>query len=156
MGVEAVVTERRATAGALLLDGSGRALLGLRAGHKAVAAGCWDIVGGRVEAGETVEQTLVRELREELAITATRFTALTAITDPDADGLTHHVFAVTGWDGSPTNASDEHDEIRWFPLNDILRLPNRTPFDFADLFERAARLAGFQIAGSRPANEEVE
>ncbi|WP_025030553.1 (deoxy)nucleoside triphosphate pyrophosphohydrolase [Nitratireductor aquibiodomus] len=50
-----------------LVDADGRVLLAKRPEGKALA-GLWEFPGGKVEAGETPENTLVRELHEELAI----------------------------------------------------------------------------------------
>jgi 8-oxo-dGTP diphosphatase len=50
-----------------LLDADGRVLLAQRPDGKALA-GKWEFPGGKVETGETPEQTIVRELREELGI----------------------------------------------------------------------------------------
>lgn len=50
-----------------LLDGDNRVLLSRRPEGKPMA-GLWEFPGGKVEAGETPEETLVRELREELGI----------------------------------------------------------------------------------------
>jgi 8-oxo-dGTP diphosphatase len=52
----------------VLLDGDGRFLLTSRPDGK-VYAGHWEFPGGKLEAGETVEQALRRELHEELGIT---------------------------------------------------------------------------------------
>jgi 8-oxo-dGTP diphosphatase len=50
-----------------LLDADGRVLIAQRPAGKAMA-GLWEFPGGKVEAGERPEQTLIRELREELGI----------------------------------------------------------------------------------------
>lgn len=50
-----------------LIDPEGRVLLAQRPEGKSLA-GLWEFPGGKVEAGETPEAALIRELREELAI----------------------------------------------------------------------------------------
>jgi 8-oxo-dGTP diphosphatase len=51
-----------------LIDADGRVLLAQRPAGKAMA-GLWEFPGGKVEAGERPEETLIRELNEELGIT---------------------------------------------------------------------------------------
>jgi 8-oxo-dGTP diphosphatase len=53
-----------------LVDADGRVLLAQRPAGRAMA-GLWEFPGGKVEAGERPEQTLIRELREELGISVT-------------------------------------------------------------------------------------
>ncbi|PCJ69630.1 MAG: 8-oxo-dGTP diphosphatase MutT [Rhodobiaceae bacterium] len=53
-----------------LVDIEGRVLLAQRPEGKSMA-GLWEFPGGKVEAGETPEETLIRELSEELAIDVT-------------------------------------------------------------------------------------
>lgn len=57
-------------AAAALVDIDGRVLLQQRPEGKAMA-GLWEFPGGKVEEGETPEQTLIRELKEELDIDVT-------------------------------------------------------------------------------------
>jgi 8-oxo-dGTP diphosphatase len=51
-----------------LVDADGRILLAQRPAGKPMA-GLWEFPGGKVEARERPEETLIRELKEELAIT---------------------------------------------------------------------------------------
>jgi 8-oxo-dGTP diphosphatase len=50
-----------------LIDSDGRVLLAQRPEGK-MMAGLWEFPGGKVEAGERPEETLIRELNEELGI----------------------------------------------------------------------------------------
>jgi 8-oxo-dGTP diphosphatase len=51
-----------------LVDADGRALIAQRPEDKTMA-GLWEFPGGKIEDGERPEQTLIRELKEELGIT---------------------------------------------------------------------------------------
>jgi 8-oxo-dGTP diphosphatase len=62
------VSERVDVAVGVLIDAAGRFLLTSRPEGK-VYAGYWEFPGGKLEAGESVEQALRRELHEELGIT---------------------------------------------------------------------------------------
>ena len=54
-------------AAAALLDPDGRVLLSQRPPGKTLA-GLWEFPGGKIEPGERPEETLIRELREEIGI----------------------------------------------------------------------------------------
>src|SRR5215831_9718169 len=113
-----------------LLCCQGRLLLGKRAVRRTAYPGVWDLPGGHVEAGETAEQALVRELREELGVTPREWREWAVLRAPamgDADAgarmLRLHVFLVTQWEGEPRNLlSNEHDEVAWFTLDDAANL----------------------------------
>ena len=52
---------------AIITDAEGRVLIGQRPEGKALP-GLWEFPGGKQEDGETVEQCIVREIKEELDV----------------------------------------------------------------------------------------
>lgn len=96
-----------------LMDRAGRLLLAQRPPGKRMA-GLWEFPGGKVEPGETPEQALVRECREELALTvaASDLEALTfASHGYDDFHLLMPVYLCRTWQGDPT--PQEGQEVAW-------------------------------------------
>ena len=80
-----------------------------------VYEGYWEFPGGKVEPGETVREALVRELQEELGITATAATPwLTRqFTYPHAT-VRLNFWRVTAWEGEiGITAPLEHSAVHW-------------------------------------------
>ena len=48
-------------------------LLGLRSPAKNVWPGYWDIIGGHVEDGESLDDALIREVQEEVGVVPSQF-----------------------------------------------------------------------------------
>ena len=101
-------------------------LLGKREAKRAFYPGVWDVLGGHLEPGETAEQALIRELREEAGVTPTEWRPLGEFREtlPGGDGsIVLQLYAVTSWTGVPRNRSiREHSEISWFAVEDACRL----------------------------------
>ena len=70
-GAAAALREPVEVAVGVLVDAAGRFLLTTRPPGK-VYAGYWEFPGGKLEAGESVEQALRRELQEEIGVTIGR------------------------------------------------------------------------------------
>jgi 8-oxo-dGTP diphosphatase len=125
---------------AALIVQSGKILLGLRSATRTFYPGVWDLFGGHVEAGERHEQTLNRELQEELGITPTEWRFLETLRLPLATLppalMTVHLYLVTAWTGTPYNRQpEEHSVIHWFSQEEAKQLPLADPI-YPSLFER--------------------
>lgn len=100
-------------AAAALVDPDGRVLIARRPEGKPMA-GLWEFPGGKVHDGETPEQALIRELREELAID-TRTSCLAPLVfashSYDSFHLLMPLFACRVWQGNPTPL--EGQELAW-------------------------------------------
>lgn len=100
----------------------GRVLLGRRA--RPPYAGTWDLPGGFLESGETPEQGLARELREEIGVGVRRQRLVGFTTDPYGPGgfaVLALLFRVMP-SSYRVRAADDVSELRWFALD---RVPYR-------------------------------
>ena len=88
-----------------------------RPAHKARGL-LWEFVGGKVEPGETKEQALIRECREELAVTLDVGKVFIDVVHEYPD-LTVHLtlFHATIREGVPRKL--EHNDIRWITVDEI-------------------------------------
>jgi len=88
-----------------------------RPAHKARGL-LWEFVGGKVEPGETREEALVRECREELAVTVTVGEVFVEVEHIYPD-LTVHLtlFHSRIAEGIPQKL--EHNDIRWLRVEEI-------------------------------------
>jgi 8-oxo-dGTP diphosphatase len=78
----------------------------------------WEFVGGKVEPGETREQALIRECREELAITVNVGAVFMDVTHEYPD-LTVHLTLFHATIGSGVPQKLEHNDIRWITVDEI-------------------------------------
>ena len=105
---------------ALIWDGD-RFMACQRPAHKARAL-LWEFVGGKVEPGETKEEALIRECREELDVTVAVEDVFMEVTHEYPD-LTVHLtlFNARIAEGVPRKL--EHNDIQWLTIDEIDRFP---------------------------------
>ena len=78
----------------------------------------WEFVGGKVEKGETLEQALIRECREELGITLSVGDVFTEVVHQYPDITVHlTLFFASIQEGEPRRL--EHNDIRWITPAEI-------------------------------------
>jgi 8-oxo-dGTP diphosphatase len=78
----------------------------------------WEFVGGKVELGEMKEQALIRECKEELAVTLTVSDVFMDVVHAYPDITVHlTLFHATIAEGSPQKV--EHNDIQWITPSEI-------------------------------------
>jgi 8-oxo-dGTP diphosphatase len=101
---------------ALIWDGE-KFLICQRPAHKARGL-LWEFVGGKVDPGETAQEALVRECREELDITVAVDDVFMEVLHEYPDLLVRlTLFNATIAEGTPKML--EHNDIRWIFVNEI-------------------------------------
>lgn len=88
----------------------------------------WFLPGGKTEPNETAEDTLYREIKEELGIVVTNFTAWPEM-DGTAPGETEkfvlYPFVIREYTGEiPEKILDYESPLRWIPLDEAYESPN--------------------------------
>ncbi len=106
-----------------LVDADGRVLIAERPAGKAMA-GLWEFPGGKVEAGERPEDTLIRELKEELGIVV-REPCLAPLTFASHDYSEFHLlmplYVCRRWDGMVS--AREGQRLAWVRPNRLRDYP---------------------------------
>ncbi len=115
-------------------------LLGRRSPDRRAYPNRWSFPGGHVEAGESMETALRREIQEELGLTLRAFSFLATIkaVDPVAS---FHLFTVNGWDGHPAIRDREHTELRWFTPAEACALDDLALEEYRPLFDKLDGIA---------------
>ena len=112
-----MVTKIVLVAACALVDSDGRVLIAQRPQGKPMA-GLWEFPGGKVEHGERPEETLIRELREELGITVSEACLAPLVFAshgyPDFH-LLMPLYVCRRWDGSATPR--EAQQLAWVKPN---------------------------------------
>jgi 8-oxo-dGTP pyrophosphatase MutT (NUDIX family) len=120
-------------------DGKGKFLMARRNAKTRDEHGCWDTGGGGLEFGETVEDTLKKEIREEYCCDVLKYEFLGF-----RDVHRTHKGTATHWvtldfkvlvdpDQAKIGEPDKFDEIGWFSLD---ALPNNLHSQLPGIIEK--------------------
>jgi len=95
----------------ILLRPDGQVLLGQRPSDKPWP-GWWELPGGKIEAGESVQQALARELMEEIGVRVTESAPWVTYVHEYPKTIVRLAFCkVTGWEGEPRGL--ENQALAW-------------------------------------------
>ena len=132
--------------GALIRDDQQRVYVQRRTAERRLLPGIWDIVGGHLEAGETPEQALVREVEEETGWKVRDILWTVADWEWEWEGRVRreldYLITVDGDLGRPRLEEGKHDASAWVGPDDLeLLMVNRTDGDrrLRDIVAHAVR-----------------
>lgn len=123
---------------AALIWDENRFMICQRPAHKARAL-LWEFVGGKVEPGESKEQALMRECREEIAVMLSVGSIFMDVVHEYPDITVHlTLYNATITEGSPKRL--EHNDIKWITPRQIPHY-NFCPAD-KEILERIIQVYG--------------
>lgn len=105
----------------LFLKSDDQILLAMK--KRGFGAGKWNGAGGKIEAGESIEQALVRECQEEIGVTPKSWRQVAELDfvqdaeTPDPWHMYVHAYITNEWDGQPSES--EEMMPKWFDVDDI-------------------------------------
>jgi mutator protein MutT len=120
--------------GALIRNEAGQVYVHRRTPTRRVLPGIWDIVGGHIENGESLEQALAREIEEETGWKLVHTGPLIADWEWEYGGLVRreldYIVDVEGDLASPRLEEGKHDAYAWVGIDEVdLMMENRTDGD---------------------------
>jgi 8-oxo-dGTP diphosphatase len=118
--------------GGVVVDRAGRVLVvrgacppdaGAGGGPRPPAMGAWTLPGGHVEEGETLEEAVVRELREETGL-ETRVLCRLGVVGIELEGVSYsiHEHLMLPLDDESPRAGDDAAEVRWATCAELAAL----------------------------------
>lgn len=109
----------------VIRDKKGRVFLLRRSARNKTFRGCWQLPEGKMEFGEQAEETLERELREELGLRVAGFKFMfTFSTAVKINKESYHLLRIVflaDCKGVPVLKEDQHDAYKWVSSGRPLR-----------------------------------
>lgn len=152
---QARADQRECVVGGLIVNPSGQIFVQKRSPNRKLFPGGWDIAGGHVEPGETLYQTLEREIREETGWRLTHILDVVATFDWESEANGHNarmrefdfLVSVEGDLEHPQIEIEKFTEFRWVGPADIELLMQSRPADEVMMFQ-LVRLAFQRLRGA--------
>ena len=121
---EAEAAGKQCLVGAVILNEQGQAFVQKRALTRKLWPGCWDTAGGHVEPGETFEEALNREIREETGWKLKRIVEVIGFYDGQTDDgekvyEADFLVEIVGDLEHPQIEWSKNSEFRWISLDEI-------------------------------------
>jgi len=138
---EAEAEGLRVTVGALIFDAAGRIFVHRRGWERSLFPGCWDIVGGHVEPGESMLEALAREVEEETGWRLVGTPTLVHVAEWLGRREFDFLVDVEGDLDNPRLELPEHIEFRWVQPAELLLL-DETGYADEALIHRLEELTG--------------
>lgn len=137
---------RACVVGGLVVDNAGRIFVQKRSLNRKLFPGGWDIAGGHVEPGETLYQSLTREIREETGWQLAHIIDVVAVFDWESESEGQPVrmrefdflVSVTGDLDRPQIELEKFTEFRWVGPAEIELLKEGRPADEVMMFQLVA------------------
>lgn len=114
-----------------LINSNGHILLAMK--KRGFGVGKWNGSGGKIQPGETPEDTAVREVKEEIGIHLDKKDLQkigeVSYRNPDPNwGMYVHIYVAKNWKGEPVET--EEMKPQWFDPKDVLALPAWSDFKY--------------------------
>lgn len=106
--------------GAVLMNEKGEILCALRS-QKMSSPGVWEFPGGKIEAGETPQQCLKREIQEELDVEIEVGEFVEEVLH-EGSALRVHLLTYFGKIITGTPKAKEHEKLDWRPVEELSKL----------------------------------
>ncbi len=103
---------------AAILEKDGRILIAKRLAGDDLFAGLWEFPGGKIEEGESPEECMARELKEELDIEVSVDKLITS----NKHQYPHGIFELLAYKVKHISGEitlNDHDEIKWVTINEM-------------------------------------